>query len=93
MRLEYGLEAQRLLHLLLLRMVGSLSSQLETVLVWRFVQSAYSLSLAMGHDHHFDHHWPLSTEVRLSPESLSLRKIGRLGTFVVTLPMSGGQTP
>jgi hypothetical protein len=33
----------------------------------------------------------LSTEMRLGPESLSLRKIGRLGTFVATLPMSGGQ--
>src|SRR4029453_4908201 len=27
--------------------------------------------------------------MRLSPESLSSRKIGRLGTFVATLPMSG----
>ena len=26
--------------------------------------------------------------MRLSPEFLSLRKIGRLGTFVATLPMS-----
>ena len=33
----------------------------------------------------------LSAEMRLAPEPLSLRKVGRLGTFVATLPMSGGQ--
>jgi hypothetical protein len=33
----------------------------------------------------------LSTEMRLGPESLSLKKIGRLRTFVATLQMCAGQ--
>ena len=40
-------------------------------------------------DHHFDHHLGLSTEIRLCAKSLSLRKIGRLGTSLDTLPMPG----
>ena len=31
----------------------------------------------------------LSAEMRLAPEPLSLRKVGRPRTFVATLPMSG----
>ena len=50
-------------------------------------------SFSYGSDHHFDHHLALSIEMRLSAKSLFLRKIGRLGTSVDTLPMSGGQGP
>src|SRR5215211_4165912 len=52
---------------------------------------ALSLLLRYGDDHHFDHHLGLSTEIRLSAESLFSRKIGRLRTLLDTLPMSGGQ--
>ena len=40
--------------------------------------------------HHFDHHLGLSTEIRLSAKSSFLWKVGRLGTLLDTLPMSGG---
>jgi hypothetical protein len=49
------------------------------------------LVFGYGSDHHFDHRLGLSTEIRQSAKSLYLREIGRLGTSLDALPMSGGQ--
>jgi hypothetical protein len=90
MRLEYSLEAQRLLPYLPPRMIGSPIVVTRSSIAWRFVQRAYSLSLAMGLTVILTT-LALSAEMRLAPEPLSLRKIGRPRTFVATLPRSGGQ--
>ena len=49
------------------------------------------LSWAMGLTTILTTIWGLSIEIRLSTKSLFLRKTGRMGTSVDTLPMSGGQ--
>ena len=58
-------------------------SQAQPSAGWPFALVSY------GSDHHFDHHLGLSTEIRLSAESVFLRETGRLRTSLDTLPMSG----
>jgi hypothetical protein len=73
-------------------MVGSRSSQLEALLARPFVQRAYSLSLAMGLT-------TILATINLCPPKCSksriliTKEIGRLGTFVATLPRSGVKAP
>jgi hypothetical protein len=50
-----------------------------------------SPSFSYGSDYHFDHNLSLATERRLTAESLFLKENRTSGTFLDTLPMTGGQ--
>jgi hypothetical protein len=81
MRLQYSVEAQRLLPLL--RQEWSKTLRSDTVGLFAY--------FGYGSDHHFDQaHFGSSTEMCLSAESLFLKKTGHLWTSLYTLPMSGG---